>query len=490
MKRVSLLLLLLVALCWASCDKDDVWTVSPNAKLEFSCDTVSFDTIISTHSSITKTLQVWNRGNDGVRIRRVSLGEGSTSHFRVNVDGEFLQGGSGEDFEVRGKDSLFVHLEVTLPSSDSDSILAFEDELRFELESGVQQSVKLIASGMDVYTLRGTVFESDTTLRAGRPYLVYDSLVVCPGATLTLEPGVCLMFHDSVSMQVHGRLLAPGTLNRPITFRGDRIDRLFADLPYDNTDHRWGGIHFHGESLDNVMTQCDVHSGDYGILCDSPAHLDPDHPTLVLANSVIHNVHGMGLSSEGCYITAVGTQFSNSFGYTLNLVGGAYDFVHCTVAQYYPWDPTSHIALYLSNCVGDNEEDYRPLHWAHFVNCVITGRGDDVIEGRILENQDYKCDYLFRNCFLRTVASNDSERFVNVVYDSDTLAVTGNAHFCNFVDKGYNYSFVPDSLSAIRGMADTTYTRLLAPFDRLGIDRMKEGKPDAGAYQSNYPATE
>ncbi len=469
-----------------ACADGDKWTSSPSARLDFSADTVAFDTVIATHSSSTKTLQVWNRGKEGLRISDVRLRRGGESHFRVNVDGEYLYNGQGQDFEVRGQDSLFVRLEVKLPAGEVDSVLHYEDELLFTLESGVQQAVKLLADGQDVYTLRGLVLETDTTLRAGRPYLIYDSLVVRQGATLTLEPGVCLMFHDSVSLQVHGRLLAEGTFERPIVFRGDRLDRLFPYLPYDNTDHRWGGIRFYGESHGNVMTQCDVHSGDYGLQCDSAYVFDPQRPTLTIRNSVVHNVHGRGLSAVCCYVSAVGSQFSNSYDHTLYLLGGGYDFVHCTVAQYYPWEYNDAMALYLANCVGDEEEDFRPLVRAHFVNCVITGRADDVIEGRIAENQDYPCDYLFRNCLLRTVASDDTERFVNVVYDADTLAVSGHEHFKKYMDESYNFSFVPDSLSAIRGLADPTFTERFSRVDRFGVDRLKDGHPDAGAYQSQY----
>lgn len=483
----SILTLLLVVVV-AACDDYDKWTVSPSAKLEFSVDTVAFDTIITRMSSPTKSLVVFNKHDEGLRISRIETQQRNDSRFRVNVDGQYLYGGVGEDFEVRRQDSIFVKVEVTLPEMDQDAPQHYEDQLVFTLESGVQQKVLLMADGQDVYVLRGETFQRDTTLEAGRPYLIYDSLVVGKDATLTLDPGVCLLFHDSVSLAVHGQLVAEGTLEQPILFRGDRLDRMFTNFLYDNTTNRWGGIHFYGESHDNVMTQCDVHSGDYGIRCDSALVLDIEHPTLMLQDCVVHNVGGDGLAAQDCYVQAIGTQFSNTLGATVSLVGGAYTFLHCTIAQFYPWSADRSYALYLANNVGSEEADYRHLYWAYFLNCVITGYAEDVIQGNIAENQDYKCDYLFQNSFLRTVESKDSVRFVNVIYDlkdekNDPERLVGSENFVLFETKNIQYDFTPDSLSRIRGMADPELTRQYCPLDRRGRDRMVEGKPDAGAYQ-------
>lgn len=500
MKRIALILLVLTAFLWVSCDKYDSWTTSPNAKLEFSVDTVNFDTIISTHSSTTKTLQVWNRGREGIRINRVALQSGSASHFRVNVDGQFLQGGSGEEFEVRGEDSLFVRVEVKLPEGGVDDVVHYEDDLLFTLESGVQQRVKLIADGQDVFTLKGEVFLSDTTLKAGRPYLIYDSLVVPKDVTLTLEPGVCLMFHDSTSLHVRGRLMAEGTLEKPIIFRGDRLDRLFDDLPYDNTPNRWGGIHFYGESYDNVMTQCDVHSGQYGVRLDSLYGEADGEMALVLTNSVIHNVDGRAFDAKDSHARVVGTQISNSLGHTVCLLGGSYFFVHCTIAQYYYFSYDCGDALHIANTDNDFEEGEEsgaeanhPFEQVHFLNCVIMGRAEDVVMGKIVEYQDLVCNYLFQNCYLRTVESEDESRFVKVTYDKDTLDIEGykqgdavrygSANFA-VIGKNYLFDYTPDSLSGIRGMADILIMkRYSCTFDRKGKNRMADGAPDAGAYE-------
>ncbi len=480
MKRLLYLPILIACFGFIACDEYDKWTNSPTAVLTFSEDTVAFDTVITGQGSSQRTLVAFNGNERGLRIQSVELASGEESHFLVNVDGQYLYSGRGEDFEVFGKDSIYIRLAVNLPETDSDDIQTYSDDLIFQLESGVRQRVTLTAQGMDVIMLQGEVFTSDTTLSAHRPYLVYDSLVVAAGAQLTLAEGCTLMFHDATSLLVHGSLRAVGTEEKPITFRSDRTDHLFDYLPYDNTPNRWGGIHFFGDSHDNELTQCDIHAGDYGIICDS-TEVDVDKvPLLVMNNSVVHNVGGPGLQLRHCWTQVTGTQISNSLGDCVNIIGGAHTFIQTTIAQFYPFSADRGDALYISNY--ENDTAY-PIYWAYFINCIITGYADDVIMGTIIEGDDNLCDYLFRNSLLRTVASDDKERFVNVLYDvPDSVEVNGRDNFVLFDATNFIYDFTPDSLSAARGLADPTYANEF-PTDRLGTSRLADGAPDAGAYE-------
>ena len=468
----------------ASCDDYDSWTTSPAAHLTLSADTVAFDTIITKQGSATKTLIAFNHNDKGLRISRVALAQGAASHFRVNVDGQYLSGGVGEDFEVRRKDSIYVRIEVTLPDEDSDDIREFKDELQFTLESGVRQKVVLTASGLDVIILKGETITSDRTLDAKRPYVIYDSLVVAPGAKLTLPEGCTLMFHDQTSLLVHGTLVANGTLAKPVTFRGDRTDRMFPYLPYDNTPNRWGGIHFFADSKDNELTQCDIHSGAYGVICDSTALNEDSDALLLMYDCVVHNIGGPGLTFTHCRTQVTGTQISNTLGRCVDIEGGAHTFIHCTIAQFYPLSAQRGDALYMADMEGT--DIYRQLLWCYFINCVITGYADDVIMGNLSENTFPDADFLFQNSLLRTVFTDDN-RFQSIIYDNpDSLEVSGKDHFMLFDTENFLYDFTPDSLSAIRGLADKDYSKIF-PIDRKGISRLADGEPDAGAYEYVKP---
>ena len=70
-----------------SCSESVSYSTNTSDKIAFSEDTVRFDTLISTIGSATKTMSVYNRNKEALRITHVRLGQGLSSPFRVNVDG-------------------------------------------------------------------------------------------------------------------------------------------------------------------------------------------------------------------------------------------------------------------------------------------------------------------------------------------------------------------------------------------------------------------
>ncbi|MFM7054488.1 MAG: hypothetical protein ACKOX7_07090, partial [Bacteroidota bacterium] len=58
-----------------SCKKDDILT-DPSAKLEFSLDTVMFDTIFTSLGSTTQSLVIYNRNSRPLNISSVRLAGG------------------------------------------------------------------------------------------------------------------------------------------------------------------------------------------------------------------------------------------------------------------------------------------------------------------------------------------------------------------------------------------------------------------------------
>ena len=480
-------LLPLLTLLAAACSDYESFSDNPGFRLEFSQDTIAFDTLISTIPSSTKTLYAFNNNGNGMRITTIQLEGGAKSLFRVNVDGRYLADGIWHDFEVLKHDSLVIRIEMTPPEVGTTEPLYFQDKLHFLLENGTQQTVVLSGGSIDAYIQRGgLIIDEDMMLLTDKAYVIYDSLVVNPGVTLTLTEGTRLMFHDKAALHVYGRLLVEGTLEKPVVLRGDRMDHMFDYLLYDNTPSRWEGVIIHHGSFGNVLTYCDLHSSLFGIICEDTEEVKPDetNPSVTLDCCILHNIGGDGLQFNNCVSKVTNTQISNTLGHTVNLNGGIHDFVYCTLAQFYPFVANRGDGLHLvSSADGD---EYGLLRKAHFINCVITGYGEDVIMGENIP-QDGSCDYLLHHCFLNTPPVDDEEHFVGCIFDRDKKKneeekLVRQDNFVLFDTENFFYDFTPKDSSMIRSLADPNHIGL-PQFDRLGVSRLADEGPDAGCYE-------
>ena len=488
-------LLPLLALLAAACSDYESFSNDPNLRLSFSKDTIVFDTLVSTIPSSTKTLFVFNNNDDGMRISSIQLEGGTESRFRVNADGRYLAGGAWNDFQILKHDSLVVRIEMTPPEVGSNEPLYFMDKLHFLLENGVTQTVVLTGGSIDAYIQKGgLIIESDQTLLSDKPYVIYDSLVVKPEATLTLAEGTTLMFHDNAALHVYGKLIVQGSIEKPVVLRGDRMDHMFDYLRYDNTPSRWEGVIIHRGSYGNELFQCDIHSSCYGIICEDTEQEVPDEtqPSVTLDCCILHNIGGDGLQLNNCVSYVTNTQISNTLGHTVNINGGSHIFVYCTLAQFYPFSANRGNALHLVSTADGSA--YGLLRKAYFVNCVITGYSSDEIMGENITVGDHTCDYLFHHCFLNTPAVEDEEHFVGNIFDQDKKEGEGDKlvrqdNFTRFDTSNYIYDFTPKPESQIRSLADPDIEGL-PTFDRLGVNRLADEGPDAGCYEYIAPAEE
>ena len=112
--------------------------------------------------------------------------------------------------EVRSHDSIAVWVDITPRFQDSDDPVLVTDRLMFTLESGVVQQVVLQAVTQDVNVMEHVLLDKDTCLSSRRPYFVKDTLRVAEGSTLTISPGVRMLFAPKAGMLVEGTLVARG----------------------------------------------------------------------------------------------------------------------------------------------------------------------------------------------------------------------------------------------------------------------------------------
>ena len=215
MKPLAYILSLISAISLlASCLSEEGFATTPSAKLTSSIDTLSLDTVIAGVPTNTYTFQVYNPTEENLRITRISLQTGQDSPFRVNIDGTYLREEKNSNWEIYGKDSLRVFVELTVPETSFDTPQEIEDKLSFQLENGNTHTVILKAFGQRVLRISTPILEKDSVFQSDAPYHVKDSLVVPEGRTLTLTAGTRLYFHPSSKLIVYGRLVAQGTVKK------------------------------------------------------------------------------------------------------------------------------------------------------------------------------------------------------------------------------------------------------------------------------------
>lgn len=465
---VYILMFFLVMAC-----NDESYTTSPTAKLVFSQDTVRLDTVFSNNPTTTRTFWVYNPSSATVMCSNIRLKNGNQKGYLVNVDGTYLsdvQGYQTSNVEIRGKDSIRVFVALNPNKVYQKDPFLVEDELIFSLESGVSQSVIMQGYAWDSEVLRNFVVDKDTTLTGTGPYQVFGDIVVKDGATLTIGAGSALYFHANAGIEVYGKLKLLGEADKEVVLRGDRLDRMFAYLPYDRVSGQWKGVHIYNTSYDNLFKYTDLHGAFDGIVVDSTG---VDKTTLTIQNSSVTNCQGYGLKVTHGVVELFNTLIANTLKSCLLVDGGKAMLNQCTIAQFYPFDSQRGAALYLRST------DH-PITLFRCANTLITGYADDVMFGEKSEEGDLSWLQL-DHCMIRTpkVTTADSVYYATTYYEdvADTLHY-GRKHFKTIDTENLYYEFRLDSVSGAIGKANPT-SRLM--YDRLG--RKRDDNPDIGAFE-------
>ncbi len=458
-------------------DKTEDFSTSPSDILTFSHDTLTFDTVFSKIGSTTKTLMVYNPNNKPLQISSIELTSGGQTGFRINVDG--FSGTSFKQVEIQAKDSMYVFVEVTLDPNNTDNPMLMEDEITF-VTNTVIQKVTLEAYGQDAYIWKGKIIEESTSLTAEKPYLIYDSLFVKEGITLQMEEGTRIYMHDKAEIIISGSLKIKGTLQNPVTIRGDRLDNMFTDLPYDKNPGQWDGIYFSKTSFENEIDYAHIRNGIYGLYFEES---QPDQSKLIIKNTVLTNTNGNLFTAINCNIQGENCEFSNAGGALLALNGGKYQFIQCTLANYFAWDIHTSRSLTLRNSKKDKDNNtvILPLSQADFLNCIIYGSGNGKSEiGLYPVNQstypeatfNYKIDY----SLIKVNQDSINTNFVtNCILNKDPK-------FKTIDNKTLTYDFRLDSISPAINVASPTIASQV-PYDMNGISRFLDEGPDMGAYE-------
>lgn len=426
-----------------SCVREEEYASGSGVSLSFDTDTLSFDTIFTTIGSLTKKLMVYNKENKPLKIDYISLKNGSSSFFRLNVD-------ANDDLVVRNveigaRDSLYIFVRVELNPNNQSNPLLIEDEIQFGF-NGKTQRVVLQAYGQDAYYHKPShyllnpnpasssgydtiwyslaeeggeasgviVSGNEISWKSDKPHIILGNCVVDSSYTLNLSMGTYIHLNKDSEFWVYkdGTLKAMGEIGQPVVFDAMRKDEHYANMP-----GQWGCVRFVAGSKDNLLENVIIKNNIIGILVDTCVN---ENPTLTLRNTRIENSSYIGIYARGAEIIGQNVVVQNTGNHTLALtMGGSYEFIHCTFANFWQYGTRTKPCLFLNDYYVDvnNNLQYRPIDKADFYNCIIYGSlseeelGIDFVEGGIS-----RC--YFENCLLKTKRNNDFPNlFMACVYE-------------------------------------------------------------------------
>ncbi len=485
MKKIKYLFILITSIIiFNSCDPDEINT-SNDLKINFSSDTISFDTVFTTIGSSTKKFKIYNSDKNAIIISSIKLSGGENSAFKFNIDGH--KGPEIKNIRIEGKDSCFGFIQVYVNPNNSNSPIIIEDSIEFFLNN-TKKRLYLNAWGQDIHLIRDSLLKTQTWI-ADKPYVLYDAVLVDSNATLTIEEGVTIYMHKNMWFGVNGTLVVNGTKDRPVIFRGDRRDysNYYPPVPYDVIPGQWNEIRFTNSSKGNKINYAEIRNGQFGIIAG--IYDKPGQAEVEISNTKIYNHGYTALFGIKARITAWNCVFANSGLATFMCTqGGNYSFYHCTFANYSAFGIKGSYAAYLRNytiidsVAGDPKTKkiyYGELENAYFGNCILYGEIENVVF--LDSNPNHLFEYKFENCLIKGTTDklniSDQQRFVKTkISNKDEVG------FVKIDKESYYYDFRLTRTSIARESGSIDIASQY-PLDLLGNNRLEDGNPDIGAYE-------
>lgn len=427
---IALLSLLVIGFSLTRCHKEK-FTSDSNAMLEFSRDTILFDTVFSTIGSTTQYLKVRNKHNESIKISEIVLENGTGSQYRINVDG--IDGPIQQDIEILPNDSIFVFVEVTIDPGNQALPFIVEDNIRFTT-NGNTQRVLLQAWGQDAYFHGGLnscgdpfseVITANTIWDNFKPHVIYGIIAIDSAVTLTINAGVQVYCHGKSGLYAYkSSINIEGEKNNEVVFCGDRLEPEYANLA-----GQWGiqldcpietgvgpsiasiirgGIWIYqspGSHIDYAI----IKNGNMGIQVDtSGVAYNTSDFSVEINNTKILNMAGIGLWGQGGSISGKNLLIGNCGQSCAYLsLGGKYQMDNCTFANYWSDNSRTFPAFALNNYYEDVNQNIqvRQLINCDINNCIMFGNNaflSDFNEFVVDVDESVLNDYWFRSCLVDT----------------------------------------------------------------------------------------
>lgn len=486
--HISLVLGGLILLIGINACHTDTIAEGPDIPLEFSVDTLRFDTVFTQAGSATRFFKIYNPLDEAVIVDEIALTQPASSFFRLNVDG--IADNVVNDVRIEAQDSIYVFAEVTIDPDNPLSISPFIIEEFVNIKANESDyQVLLEAWGQNANYIPNRESAGRVSYLScdfgqwvwddPRPYVIYGVLVVdsCqwvlpPGTEVYVHGGIAInelgIFNDGlIAVLGDATMLAQGTIEEPILFKTDRLENEFDEI-----QGQWSGILLSQNSKGNILSHCRIENSIVGLSVDSAA-------SVRIESSVFAFTGGSGLSASNASIYAENSLFYQNGGSGISLnFGGDYSFNYCTVANYDNQDAAlqaNNIKCLTSDCSQVLVNDLR----SSFNNCIFTGNDRDEISFLdISEGSDptlFKYD--FSNCIVKVDELLDAGSFPNFFDNCENCINTmnGDTLFMNLSE----FDLRLDTMSIA---IDKAKPLPFIDVDILGFPR-ESNMPDIGCYE-------
>ncbi|MFM2145262.1 MAG: hypothetical protein RL732_98 [Bacteroidota bacterium] len=448
-----------------SCSKQGFIT-GPDAFIDISDDTLQFDTVFVTVGSTTQYFRIYNLNDQKLRLSSVKLMGGTSSFFKMNVDG--FSGNEITDLEIEPNDSLYAFVTVAIDPNAQSLPFVVRDSIQISF-NGNKEYVQLEAWGKNAHFLRNHfITQKNETWTNDLPYVILGGVLVDQNASLTINQGTKVYLHADAPLIVDGTLIVKGEAfdSTRVVFQGDRLDE-----PYKNFPAGWPGIYFSENSKNNVLEYAVIKNAYQGLIVNQPAV--NGQPKLTLRSCIIDNCYDAGILGLRSQIIAENCLISNCGKNLLLAYGGDYQFTHCTGASFAnPYlehkDPVLFVSDFIKN--NNNTISTAPLN-ATFTNCIFWGDYGTVENEVAVSKQGGNFQVNFKNCIWKVKTEPANCTVANILSNQYPLFDSINTS-----KRYFNFRLREGSPALDKGIA----TGLVLDLD--GKPRAK-GLPDLGCYE-------
>jgi hypothetical protein len=463
MKKQFLFSLTLAVLVFA-CRKNS-FNTSTNALIEFSADTLLFDTVFVSTGSVTEQVKIINPNDQKLHLSAVRLMGGAQSYFHLNIDG--TAGPARDNIDLDAGDSLYIFVAVQIDPQTSDLPFVVQDSIQIAF-NGKQQYIQLQAWGQNAHFLNNQVLTGNTTWDNKLPYVILGSLQVDTNARLTIPAGCKVYFHANAPLLVAGSLLVDGDHfdSTRVYFQSDRLDP-----PYNTFPGSWPGIYFQPTSNGNDLKYAVIKNAYQAVVVTAPPA--GATPKVLLEQCIIDNSDDAGILGIQGSLQADNCLISNC-GKNIELGGGgSYLFSQCTAAAYSNlYISHTQPVLSLADVIEQGSTLVTGNMQANFENCIFWGGNGNVTNEVMVSRQgNGTFNVNFSNCLWK-------EQNAPTAITS-TAIITGQDPRFDSVDNGhlyYNFHLQSGSPALNAGMTAGI------PIDLDGNPR-PPANPDLGCYQ-------